>query len=433
MRCILAQLEVPISYWEEAARYSSMLVNLLPSLALLWKSPINVLLDVNSTIEPVRNVLTLIPFGLKVNVHSPQGHKLDMQSKPLFFLGYEPYYDAGRFIDPTKRQVTSMCLRGQDKVTDRQPLSTSTSIPLTETTGKRIKLPTSPSQEPLSVSPVPPSSSPAHIQESDSIDAQGLDLTTPSPPTMPSTSDQPASKGYTYVPYYGTAPKNINLDIDPAAIILTSRRRGRQQDPNTNDNKLMISEVVSVDKAMSDPHERTLWIQSMKDENNSHLLRETGTLVPRPQDDKVIGGMWRLVQKKNKFGEVTQQKSRWVCFGNHQEYPRHYLDTYSSVGQSESMRVLLADAVQHDHHVFQFNVETAFLYGDIDAVIHVSQVAGFKVPGKEDWVWRLNKSLYGTRQAPWCWRAHLVSTLANLGLEPLAGDESIFINKSKSL
>lgn len=97
------------------------------------------------------------------------------------------------------------------------------------------------------------------------------------------------------------------------------------------------------------------------------------------------------------------------------------------------MKVLLADAVQHTYHVYQFNVETAFLYGNIDAVVHVSQVAGFEVPGKEDWVWKLNKSLYGTKQAPWCWRAYLSSTLIQLGLTPSVGDESIFLNTAKTL
>lgn len=64
------------------------------------------------------------------------------------------------------------------------------------------------------------------------------------------------------------------------------------------------------------------------------------------------------------------------------------------------MKVILSTAIQHGWPVFQFDVETAFLYSNIDATVHVLQVSGFKVPGKEDWFWRLNKSLYGTKQAP---------------------------------
>lgn len=80
MRCVLAQSNVPINYWDEAARYSSMLINLLPSAALGWKSP--------------------------VHVHCLPPSKVAVRSKPLLFLGYEPYLDAGRFLDPHKRSVT---------------------------------------------------------------------------------------------------------------------------------------------------------------------------------------------------------------------------------------------------------------------------------------------------------------------------------------
>lgn len=95
--------------------------------------------------------------------------------------------------------------------------------------------------------------------------------------------------------------------------------------------------------------------------------------------------------------------------------------------------MLLAIAVQRQIHVFQLDVETAFLYGDIDATVHVTQVAGFEVPGKEGWVWRLNKSLYGTKQAPRCWKSNLLATLSTLGLMPLLGDESLFVNDSCSV
>jgi transposase InsO family protein len=56
MRCMLAQSAVPHNYWDEAARFASMLINMLPTLSLDWKSPISVLVDNESMIEQVRNV-----------------------------------------------------------------------------------------------------------------------------------------------------------------------------------------------------------------------------------------------------------------------------------------------------------------------------------------------------------------------------------------
>jgi hypothetical protein len=83
--------------------------------------------------------------------------------------------------------------------------------------------------------------------------------------------------------------------------------------------------------------------------------------------------------------------------------------------------------------VFQFDVETAFLYGEMDAPVFVSQVEGFEEPGQENWVWRLNKSLYGTKQAPRQWRKHLVSTLKQIGFDLSPLDASLFYNCDRSI
>jgi hypothetical protein len=64
--------------------------------------------------------------------------------------------------------------------------------------------------------------------------------------------------------------------------------------------------------------------------------------------------------------------------------------------------MLLSMAVNWKLTVLEFDVETAFLYGKIDASIFVAQVLGFENadPHKKGWVWKLNNSLYGTKQAP---------------------------------
>ena len=68
MRCLLAQLLVPINYWDEAAKYASNLINILPSKALDSLLPVNVLSELNLLIEPVWDIKKMIPFGLKVYV-----------------------------------------------------------------------------------------------------------------------------------------------------------------------------------------------------------------------------------------------------------------------------------------------------------------------------------------------------------------------------
>ena len=83
--------------------------------------------------------------------------------------------------------------------------------------------------------------------------------------------------------------------------------------------------------------------------------------------------------------------------------------------------------------MFQFDVETVFLPGEMDANVYVCQVSGFEVPGKENWVWKLNKSLYGMKQVPRMWKQHLTKTLRDLGLTPSIMDDALFFNADHTL
>jgi hypothetical protein len=163
------------------------------------------------------------------------------------------------------------------------------------------------------------------------------------------------------------------------------------------------------------------------------LAHFTGDLVPPPKDDKSIGGMWVLCRKLNEANEVIRYKARWVGFGNHQEPNKHYYLTYASVGRIETFKILLSISVAYKWPVFQFDVETAFLHGEMDADVYVRQVSGFEVPGKENWVWKLNKSLYGMKQAPRMWKKHLTTTLKTLGLSPSIMDDALFFNADRTL
>ncbi|MBW0554947.1 hypothetical protein O181_094662 [Austropuccinia psidii MF-1] len=82
---------------------------------------------------------------------------------------------------------------------------------------------------------------------------------------------------------------------------------------------------------------------------------------------------------------------------------------------------------------YQFDIETEFLHGDMDAVVYVKQVTGYEQKGRENWVWRLNKSLYGTKQAPRMWKSKFTEVLLSLDMRSAEADESLFISSNKTL
>ena len=62
---------------------------------------------------------------------------------------------------------------------------------------------------------------------------------------------------------------------------------------------------------------------------------------------------------------------------------------------------------------------------DIDRVTFTEQAEGFVVPGKEGWVIRLNKSLYGLRQAPQLWNRCLDEFLDSEGFVSSPADACV--------
>ena len=69
----------------------------------------------------------------------------------------------------------------------------------------------------------------------------------------------------------------------------------------------------------------------------------------------------------------------------------------------ESMQTLLHVSASLDWEIHQLDVKTAFLHGNLEEEIYMEQPKGRKERGKEDWVFKLNKTLYGLKQAGRGW------------------------------
>ena len=86
-------------------------------------------------------------------------------------------------------------------------------------------------------------------------------------------------------------------------------------------------------------------------------------------------------------------------------------ETFSPVARFETVRTLLALAAQLSWPVYQFDIKSAFLNGDLEEEVYVAQPEGFVVSGQESKVYRLKKALYGLKQAPRAWYSKINSYL----------------------
>ncbi|OWZ16413.1 hypothetical protein PHMEG_0009808 [Phytophthora megakarya] len=94
-----------------------------------------------------------------------------------------------------------------------------------------------------------------------------------------------------------------------------------------------------------------------------------------------------------------------VIHGFKQQQGVNYNETYTPVIRFETIRAAIYFAVQRGWDVLQYDVKTAFLYGDLEELIFMEQPPGFQVDG-QNYIYRVLESLYGLKQAPNIWNIH---------------------------
>nr|GFD17823.1 retrovirus-related Pol polyprotein from transposon TNT 1-94 [Tanacetum cinerariifolium] len=86
-------------------------------------------------------------------------------------------------------------------------------------------------------------------------------------------------------------------------------------------------------------------------------------------------------------------------------------ESFAPVARLEAIRIFLAYAAQKNMIVYQMDVKTAFLNGNLREEVYVSQPDGFVDADNPDHVYKLRKDLYGLKQAPRAWYDMLSSFL----------------------
>lgn len=114
----------------------------------------------------------------------------------------------------------------------------------------------------------------------------------------------------------------------------------------------------------------------MKMEYDSLIQKNTWTLVKLPKDQKLIKNKWIFRLKTKPNGSIDRFKARLVAKGCSQKAGVDYSETFSSVARFDSIRTLLSIATVKDYEVYQLNVKTAFLHGDLNEIIYMEQPEG---------------------------------------------------------
>ncbi|KAA0025345.1 gag/pol protein [Cucumis melo var. makuwa] len=200
----------------------------------------------------------------------------------------------------------------------------------------------------------------------------------------------------------------VSGQTHPSQELRELRRSGRVVHQPNRYSGLSESHVVIPDDGIEDPItykqvmndiNRDQWIKAMNLEIESMFFNSVWTLVDQSNNVKSIGCKWIYKRKRDQAGKVQTFKARLVPKDYTQREGVDYEETFSPVVMLKSIRILLSTAVFYDYEIWQMDVKTAFLNGNLEESIYMAQVEGFIKKGQEQKVSKLQKSIYGLKPA----------------------------------
>ncbi|KAG7557256.1 Reverse transcriptase RNA-dependent DNA polymerase [Arabidopsis suecica] len=318
-------------------------------------------------------------FGCIGYVHIPdqKRRKLDDKSKKCIFLGVkEKLLDCGDEEDQNAEKETSPTPANGNSPLPQSPALSGGSTPTTPST-----------------SPAP--LSPSLISSSSSDERRIVAVAGSRPRRKP---------GY-LADYVTGEEEEVEENLSVMLLMMMT-----ESDP------VRFDEAVNV----------AVWKEAMEREIESIEKNNTWELTTLPEGFSPIGVKWVYKTKLNEDGEVDKHKARLVAKGYAQCYGIDYTEVFAPVARLDTIRAILSVAAQSNWEIFQLDVKSAFLHGDLKEDVYVRQPEGFVMKGEEEKVYKLRKALYGLKQAPRAWYSRIERYFLKEGFERCPSEHTLF-------
>lgn len=399
VRSMLSEKEVPKQFWPEAVNWSIFVLNRCPTISVKDMTPE----EAWSGLKPSVHFFKI--FGCVAHVHVPdvQRKKLDSKSIKCVLLGVSDESKAYRLYDPIARKI----LVSRDVVfseTEKWNWKKGKE----EERGEPLEWGDMDQEENTEI---------AHDQRGEN-DTENIDSeahnddeenegTTIEPnPNTPSHTPGRTRRKPAWLDDYVTVA-NMYIDDEPHNFAVLS----------SNEDPATFEEAVK----------KSVWRQAMDFEIQAIEKNETWELTTLPAGAKKIGVKWVYKTKYNENGEVDKHKARLVAKGYSQQHGIDYSEVFAPVARWDTIRSILALAAIRGWCIYQLDVKSAFLHGELTETVFVEQPQGYQRQGENDKVYKLKKALYGLKQAPRAWYSKIESYFIKEGFEKCSSEHTLFV------
>ncbi len=153
-----------------------------------------------------------------------------------------------------------------------------------------------------------------------------------------------------------------------------------------------------------------------------------------PKDAPLLSSVWQMKRKrKPSTGEISKYKARMNVNGKEQVKGIHYDETYAPVVGWSTIRFFMSLSIVNNWYTRQLDFLLAYTQADIERDLYMKLPAGFTLSDRtitdqdrKDYVLKLEKNLYGQKQAGRVWNSFLVDKLISLGYTASLIDDCVF-------
>jgi hypothetical protein len=190
-------------------------------------------------------------------------------------------------------------------------------------------------------------------------------------------------------------------------------------------------------QAMKGP-DKAEFLKAAQEEVKSHVDNKHFVLRKRsdlPKGTKVLDSVWSMKRKRRILTrKVYKWKARLNAHGGQQEHGVNFWETYSPVVNWFSIRLYLVISLLNNWHTRQIDFVLAFPQAKVECDIYMEIPPGFNLKGrKKEFCLKLEKNIYGTKQAGRVWNQHLDKGLKKLGYVPSRIDPCVYYHGTSVL
>jgi hypothetical protein len=219
-------------------------------------------------------------------------------------------------------------------------------------------------------------------------------------------------------------PSSFNTPSADLNTLLPMMQPSNLHQTPSNPSVYIPKSIMSISKSPT-PEK---WTLALENEINSLISQNVFDTSPvdLSQIDKKLIIPSRVIfdTRMNADGSINKYKARLVAQGNHQD-DSTFFDTFADTASARSINILLSIAAAENLEMASIDVKTAFLYSPIKELVYLKRPPGLS-PNIMPAVVKLNKCLYGLRQAAHEWRLLLDTTLKTQGFSQFKTDACIY-------